>query len=428
MPYAVLSAPNTTSTEDKLRVWVQGGHHGNEPAGDESALALLGALDANQTWTASLLEHLEIIVLPRYNPDGVFYFQRELASNYDPNRDHVKLEREHTINAKQLYNDFDPHISIDLHELSAPNVFGGRYQHGSDAFIAPGKHPLIHQSIRDLSEGLFSENISRDLERRGLRVGPYATKQSGNSSDILLWEAPAEARMASNAWGLRQAISFLLEFRGIGLAEEHFQRRVSASLFAISSIIQTAADHKEEIYSTLKDAVSDFKTSTSDVIVTYHNDLIKREYTFVDTTNGSVVTPQVDFLPTKNLQANLTRPRPEAYIIPKPWAAIAEKLRTLGVEVQTLDEAWTGPVESLKISTISFASQYYEGALQATVTTNATRTDKTLPAGSFYVDARQKNAALAFVALEPESVDSYVTHNIIPVRQGDEYPVFRVLA
>ena len=44
--------------------------HGNEPAGDEALLALLGALDADQEWAASFLEALDIIVLPRYNPDG----------------------------------------------------------------------------------------------------------------------------------------------------------------------------------------------------------------------------------------------------------------------------------------------------------------------------------------------------------------------
>lgn len=50
-----------------------------------------------------------------------------------------------------------------------------------------------------------------------------------------------------------------------------------------------------------------------------------------------------------------------------------------------------------------------------------------LPAGSFRVSTRQKNAALAFIALEPENIDSYVTFNIIPVSAGDEYPVFRLM-
>lgn len=59
------------NASSKLRVYLQGGIHGNEPAGDQGLLALLGKLDANQTYTASLLEKMDILILPRYNPDGI---------------------------------------------------------------------------------------------------------------------------------------------------------------------------------------------------------------------------------------------------------------------------------------------------------------------------------------------------------------------
>jgi hypothetical protein len=68
-PYVHL-ASKSNSTGSKVRVWIQGSVHGNEPAGDEAVLALLGALDADPTWAASFLDKLEIIALPRYNPDG----------------------------------------------------------------------------------------------------------------------------------------------------------------------------------------------------------------------------------------------------------------------------------------------------------------------------------------------------------------------
>jgi hypothetical protein len=50
-----------------------------------------------------------------------------------------------------------------------------------------------------------------------------------------------------------------------------------------------------------------------------------------------------------------------------------------------------------------------------------------LPAGSFLVSTRQKNAGLALNALEPENIDSYASFNIIPLEVGDEYPIFRVV-
>ena len=89
IPYVFLTQPsgsdnftsNTTSDSPKVRVYLQGAIHGNEPAADQGILALLGKMDANQTWTVSLLEKLDILVLPRYNPDGVSYFQREFGAN-----------------------------------------------------------------------------------------------------------------------------------------------------------------------------------------------------------------------------------------------------------------------------------------------------------------------------------------------------------
>lgn len=73
-PYIYLSTGSNVSSvqgdANKLRVWIQGSVHGNEPAGDEATLALLGAMDANKTFAASFLEKLDVVVLPRYNPDG----------------------------------------------------------------------------------------------------------------------------------------------------------------------------------------------------------------------------------------------------------------------------------------------------------------------------------------------------------------------
>lgn len=71
IPYLYLSEStqavtgNSTGSTEKLRVYLQAAIHGNEPAADEGTLALLGKMDANATWTASLLEKMDILVLPR---------------------------------------------------------------------------------------------------------------------------------------------------------------------------------------------------------------------------------------------------------------------------------------------------------------------------------------------------------------------------
>ena len=421
------AAVNTTS---KLRVWLQGGVHGNEPAGDQSLLALLGKMDANQTWAASLLERMDIMMLPRYNLDGVAYFQRALASNLDPNRDHIKLARQQTRAIKRTFSTFAPHIAVDMHEFGAATTYGGGYKHAADALFSAAKNLNINPSIRQMSEELFAVNMGNALEGAGLRWEPYVTGSSNSTpgSTILFAEAGTDAKIGRNAMGLTQSITFLCETRGIGLADQEFKRRTVAALTMVESIIQTAADNADDVFATIEGGIDDTINSQEDIVITDYSNITQRTFQMVDINNGSVVQAPIEFASTTPKTANLTRSRPEAYLIPKAWADLASRLEVSGLEVQTLDYTFRGTVEALNITSVVFDDTYYEGVVPVRATTEAMMTEVELPPGSFFVSTRQRNAGLAFVALEPENIDSYVSFNIIPVEEGDEYPIFRVMS
>ncbi|KAK2010191.1 carboxypeptidase [Colletotrichum eremochloae] len=180
IPYVYLSTSESVpgglesranaSAPGKVRVWMQGGVHGNEPAGDQVLLALLGKLDANATWAASLLDKVDIMMLPRYNPDGVAYFQRYLATNFDPNRDHTKLARQQTRDIKRLVMGFAPHVGVDCHEYSPTNPFGaeGQWVDAQDGQFSAMKNANIHPDIRGLSEGVFANAIASAAAKANL--------------------------------------------------------------------------------------------------------------------------------------------------------------------------------------------------------------------------------------------------------------------
>ena len=421
------SAANGTSA--RIRVWLQGAVHGNEPAGDQSLLALLGKMDANQTWASSLLSNIDIMVLPRYNADGVYYFQRTLATNFDPNRDHIKLARQQTQDIKQVFSDFAPHVAADMHEFSAPSVYGGSYRHGADALFSAAKNLNIHSSIRSLSEDLFAPAISSALEAGGFRWEPYVTGTSNSTpgSNITFDEAGSDPKIGRNAMGLTQCITFLCETRGIGLASQEFRRRTATGLAMVEAIIQTASDNAADVQETVSSAVNDFTKSNEDIIVTDSTTETNRTFTMVDTRNGSLVQVPITFTSTTPTTANLTRSRPQAYLIPASWSDLAARLTTSGLTVDVLPYTYRGTVEVLNITSASLDSTYYEGTVPVTVTTEPIEKEVELPAGAIWVSTAQKKAALAMVALEPEGIDSYVSFNIVPVEEGDEYPVFRVM-
>ncbi|KAM5519678.1 carboxypeptidase 2 [Fusarium oxysporum f. sp. phaseoli] len=428
IPYVFLSLPNTNSSSDKLRIYLQAAIHGNEPAADESVLAFLGKMDAEPSWAKSILEKMDIKILPRYNVDGVAYFQRQLASNLDPNREHLKLMRGQSREIKRVVGEWNPHIALDMHEFTAPTIYGGHYQHGADSLLSGGINPNIHPKIREQLLDSFIPAVGEELESHGLRWEPYVTGPSNRTegSRIRFTEAVTEARTGRNAVGLTQTISFLLEMRGIRIANQHFQRRVATALIKIQSILELARDNAEKVKSVVEESRDEFINSDEDIVITDSYVPENRTFTMVDTRNGSVVQVPIDFQRTTPSIANLTRSRPEAYVIPRTWSDVAKRLEILGLKVERMNYEFRRTLETLTIESSVVEPGLYEGTYLNTVITNSTSREVVLPVGSYYVSTRQQNAALAFIALEPENIDSYVKFNIIPVEAGMEYPVFRI--
>ncbi|RSL90013.1 hypothetical protein CEP51_000910 [Fusarium floridanum] len=433
IPYVFLSTstqPQTNaSASEKLRVYLQGGVHGNEPGGDQLLLALLGKFDANSTWAESILEKMDIMILPRYNPDGVAYFQRFLATGFDPNRDHIKQASSQTREVKKLISEFNPHIGVDSHEYSANRAYGTKDQWAQavDGQISAMKNLNIHKDIRELAEETFVPNVAAAMEAHDLRWSPYITGVL-KEEPLVFTELNTEARAGDVSLALSQALVFLTETRGIMLGGQHFQRRVAAGLIMVESLIQTAADKAEEVYKVVEGARKKFAESNDDIVITDAPQPTNRTWQFIELKSGKLVELPVQFLSTTPVLANLTRTRPEAYVFPRAWKDAAERLQNAGVKVESLKADFVGEVEALNITSASVGKTLYQGTALTTVTTETIRKEIRMPAGSFWVSTRQKNAAHALVTLEPEGIDSYVTFNILPVNEGDEYPVYRVMA
>lgn len=172
--YVLLSSNNTASTK-KIRIYIHGSMHGDEPGGEAVVNAFLGKLDNDPGWAAAVLEKIEFLILPRFNADGVAYFQRFLASSYDPNRDFSKVASQQVRNLQALVTDFDPRISSDCHETCARARLGpeGQYLPAQDGMFSSFKNLNIHPSIRQLAEGIFRDEIAAAMDARGLTHSPY---------------------------------------------------------------------------------------------------------------------------------------------------------------------------------------------------------------------------------------------------------------
>ena len=76
--------------EKKLKVWMQGGLHGNEPASTESLLYLIHLILEDSDYNY-LLNKIELAILPMANIDGFLKNDRYAANGLDLNRDHTTV-------------------------------------------------------------------------------------------------------------------------------------------------------------------------------------------------------------------------------------------------------------------------------------------------------------------------------------------------
>jgi hypothetical protein len=426
IPYIWLSNTegfNGTSS-DKLRIYIHGAVHGNEPGGDQAVMAFLGKLDNNATWATEVLEKADFLVIPRYNPDGVAYFQRWLATGFDPNRDHVKLMRQQTRDIKAMNVAWDAHISVDCHEYGARPLVNNTLISAQDGQFSAFKNMNTHPRIRAVAEGLFRDEIAAAMDANNLTHGPYVVIPS---QDPLRLNEFITDNNGEDQIALSQGISYLSETRGIGLADSHFARRTLAGLTIIEAVVRTAVANADEVLALIEDARADYVTTDAEIIVTSMPNVTNMTWPFISIENGTTIQVPVAFGNNTPAIANLTRARPEAYVFSGAWADIASKLRATGVEVEVLENGFEGEVEALNVTAANVAAVKFEGVAQTTgIETEMSMRNITFPAGAFWVSSRQRRAAHAFVRLEPEAESSFAVWNLLPVAVGDEYPVYRV--
>ena len=102
---------------EKLRVWLQGAIHGNEPAGAEGLFMLMNHL-LNTPEGALLLKKMDIALLPVANVDGYIAQKRTSASGLDLNRDQTKFADPVSPIIKGAFIRWNPEASFDFHEYT----------------------------------------------------------------------------------------------------------------------------------------------------------------------------------------------------------------------------------------------------------------------------------------------------------------------
>jgi hypothetical protein len=446
IPVLVFSNSRARTAADLLRlnrpvVLLVGLQHGNEPAGGEAMLALARELASGSL--KALLDRITVVIVPRANPDGAHYFTRSPYGNTDINRDHVKVDLPETAALHRLVNEYRPHVFADAHEFSVATRWIEKFGvlQSYDFTVLYATNPNVPRPLTQLADQVFLRDMRREVERAGYTYFWYYTT-SYDTKDKRVAMGGTTADIGRNFAGLQNAVSFLVETRGVGIGRDSYARRVHTHVIAMSSLLTTAAENAQQLLKTVREVRADIvrrgmnPAAEDTIAVTAKQPSRPQKLTMIDPQSAELREIEVEWSDTLAAVPDLARSRPYAYLMPPQFHEVARRLAISGVEVRRLRRAVTLEVESYDVTDRRSSATYVEGRVTSRVTTEVAAKSKALPAGSYVYLMGQPNANVIAVALEPESPGSFVSYGYIPVdRKGSpatiaapsEVPVYRLM-
>ncbi len=423
----LVSIKKSEGDQDKLKVWIQGGLHGNEPASTEGVLYLIDRL-LNDEKCSYLLDKLEMEIIPMANIDGFEKQDRYAANGLDLNRDQTKLMAPESIILKQAFSDYNPAVALDFHEyrpfrrdFTKLSTFGVTQEF--DVMFLYSGNLNVPEKLRNYTHDLFVKNATQVLDANSLTHHDYLS-----TTDHLggLWfnQGSVNARSSATSYALSNCISSLIEVRGVGIGRTSFTRRVNTTFLVATSYMKTAYDNADAIKSLLKETGS---ASPELVVVESKRKESKAKLEMIDVDTNDKINIDINLADAWYSSPTLTRKRPAAYLILPGNVAITDRLKVLGVAVETLEEPKEVQVEKYVIDTYKKAAEKYEEVYRQNSSAETVPMQKAFPKGTSIVYLDQERANLAIEVLEPEAANSFVTWDVIETSGGAELPIYRYL-
>ena len=422
--------PQSVAANRKPTVWIIAQQHGDEPAGAEAALELLRRLTSTELRT--VLDKINVVVMPRANPDGAAGFKRTTARG-DMNRDHLLGAYIESQAMHRALNAYPPTVVVDAHEFTAAGRWVERYggAQASDVLVQTASHPGVAEGLRKLGKDLIEPALNATWAQYGLKSHVYHTLNiAGNTTFVQM--GGNFAGIGRNALGLLGAVSYLIESRGVGIGRDHYPRRVASHVLSMVTILRTAATHADALRAASRESKRAAVAGT-DWLVDFEAQREPRVLPLFDPVTGEDKAVTVDFQNSLLITPTLSRPVPLGYMLPAAFVGtpLVAKLQDLGLTVHKTIAPIELEIEHYQIT--QFKQEPGEfGAPIDKLSTQTRRAKKLLETGSIWIPitaGQQPLWRMALVVLEPDGVGSFASYRLMsgePV-VGQELPLLRVV-
>ncbi|MBU2438692.1 MAG: DUF2817 domain-containing protein [Acidobacteria bacterium] len=458
-----------TLDRSKPTVYFVAAKHGNEQSAKESVLQLIRDLAVGDL--RSLLDTVNVLVLPQPNPYGNQFGQRRNEQDLDLNRDQVKLESPESETINRVFAEWMPEVTMDIHEK------GDDYYRVSIGCVSNAN---IHADLQTFSRKTILKEVETGLRSKRITFQEYLiTQQMGIDSSAGVTYRPEESAGGQlmkrystsdlndgrNSPGIYETLSFIQE--GASRHDlETLKDRTRWQYFGIRYFVESTARHAAEILdlvrfrraSLLEKAKTYSENDTVHLRMKYARDtgeptrMIRkfvrsespvRGVLKVDKKAGETLTA-ADLLPyrgnpevrveeelVKNwfplVEPTVSVPRPLGYIIPGGLQMVVETLLKHGVTLQVLTEDVSVEAEVYRVTAIEPAEYDYLPPSSISVE----KEERTLLAkrGDYYVSCVQPAANLIPCLLEPETQYGLIRYQALQLvpEAGDFFPVIRII-
>lgn len=385
----------------KPTVLLVGQQHGDEPASAEALLAITRELGQGGL-LSPLLQQINVIIVPRANPDGAQTASTLTADGTDLAHDHLTLSTPEAQALAKLARNYRPAVVVDLQEFAAGGSFLQRFEavQRYDTLLQPAATANGHEFVNKAAREWITDPMRNALSQSEISSDWYY-ETSTQANDKTLSMASIAPDSLSNASSLKNAASVLVSSRGSDLGRLHIQRRVHSLVTAVNSALRSAAAKAKNLNQVESFVARDIASQAcrGTVVVQAQKTPEQRNISMFQANSGQELQARVDWNSSLTLKSSQTRPRPCGYWISGESSQAVERLRMLGIQVAQIAEPG-------QILADSYQSQQTGGFV-------LTRGSIDTPAGSYYISLNQAKANLAVAALEPDTQYNYLYKHLI---------------
>ncbi len=432
--YAVIASKDGAAFDPaKPVLLVQAGIHPGEIDGKDAGMMLLR--DIAFHGKDGLLDRVNLILIPILSVDGHersgpysrpnqrgprIQGWRNTATNQNLNRDYMKLDQAEMRAVRGLVLKYRPDLYVDVHVTD-----GMDYQYDV-TFGFNGENGSFSRSPASSSwlDGVFKPAMNRALEGQGHIPGELVFGVDDANPRAGLSDGGLGERF-SNGWGAAAHVpTILIENHSL---KPHEQRVLGTYVF-IEAAMRLLAEQGGDLRAAIEadralrpqEIPANFQPVDAPERTVEFRGIRYETYESVATGRQEIrwlgePDPEPWSLPFYGSRPTLTLRRPEAYWVPVSRPDIIERLRLHGIEMETLAEARTVPVEMLRLGEVKIAARASEGHVPTTVEeVTPERRDWTFPAGSVRVPTDQPLGDVVVLLLEPQSSESFFAWGMFP--------------